>query len=40
MSETPFPAGPVDLEALDQFLMSDASPESLERRAEPASSDE
>jgi uncharacterized protein len=27
MSETPFPAGPVDLEALDQFLMSDASPE-------------
>jgi uncharacterized protein len=26
MSETPFPAGPVDLEALDQFLMSDASP--------------
>jgi uncharacterized protein len=27
MSETPFPASPVDLEALDQFLMSDASPE-------------
>jgi uncharacterized protein len=27
MSETPFPAGPVDLEALDRFLMSDASPE-------------
>ncbi len=27
MSETLFPAGPVDLEALDQFLMSDASPE-------------
>ena len=27
MSEIPFPAGPVDLEALDQFLMSDASPE-------------
>ena len=27
MSETPFPAGPVDLEALDQFLMSDSSPE-------------
>jgi uncharacterized protein len=27
MSETPPPAGPVDLEALDQFLMSDASPE-------------
>jgi uncharacterized protein len=27
MSETPSPAGPVDLEALDQFLMSDASPE-------------
>ncbi len=27
MSETPFPAGPVDLETLDQFLMSDASPE-------------
>jgi uncharacterized protein len=27
MSETRFPAGPVDLEALDQFLMSDASPE-------------
>jgi uncharacterized protein len=26
-SETPFPASPVDLEALDQFLMSDASPE-------------
>jgi uncharacterized protein len=25
--ETPFPAGPVDLEALDRFLMSDASPE-------------
>jgi uncharacterized protein len=28
MSETLFPAGSVDLEALDQFLMSDASPES------------
>ena len=27
MSETLFPAGPVDLEALDQFLMSEASPE-------------
>jgi len=27
MSETLFPAGPVDLEALDQFLISDASPE-------------
>jgi len=27
MSETLFPVGPVDLEALDQFLMSDASPE-------------
>src|SRR3954452_25183045 len=27
MSETPPPAGPVDLEALDRFLMSDASPE-------------
>jgi uncharacterized protein len=27
MNETPFPAGPVDLEALDRFLMSDASPE-------------
>jgi uncharacterized protein len=27
MSETLFAAGPVDLEALDQFLMSDASPE-------------
>ena len=27
MSETLFPAGPVDLEALDQFLMSDESPE-------------
>jgi uncharacterized protein len=27
MSETPFPAGPVDLEALDRFLMSEASPE-------------
>ncbi len=27
MSETPSPASPVDLEALDQFLMSDASPE-------------
>jgi uncharacterized protein len=27
MSETLLPAGPVDLEALDQFLMSDASPE-------------
>ena len=27
MSEIPFPAGPVDLEALDQFLMSDSSPE-------------
>jgi len=27
MSETPFPASPVDLEALDQFLMSDSSPE-------------
>ncbi len=40
MSETLFPAGPVDLEALDQFLMSDASPEGLERRAEPAPSDE
>jgi uncharacterized protein len=25
--ETPFPAGPVDLEALDRFLMSEASPE-------------
>ncbi len=40
MSETLFPASPVDLEALDQFLMSDASPESLERRAEPTPSDE
>jgi hypothetical protein len=29
MSETLFLAGLVDLEALDQFLMSDASPESL-----------
>ena len=27
MSQTPPPAGPVDLEALDRFLMSDASPE-------------
>ena len=27
MSDTPFPAGPVDLEVLDQFLMSEASPE-------------
>jgi uncharacterized protein len=27
MSETPFPASPVDLEALDQFLMSDSGPE-------------
>src|SRR3954469_18284136 len=27
MSETLFPAGPVDLEALDRFLISDASPE-------------
>ena len=27
MSETLFPAGPVDLEALDRFLMSEASPE-------------
>ncbi len=27
MSETLFSAGPVDLEALDRFLMSDASPE-------------
>ena len=27
MSQTPSPAGPVDLEALDRFLMSDASPE-------------
>jgi uncharacterized protein len=27
MSETLFPAGPVDLEVIDQFLMSDASPE-------------
>ena len=27
MSETPPPADPVDLEALDRFLMSDASPE-------------
>ena len=27
MSETPSPAGPVDLEALDQFLMSDSGPE-------------
>src|SRR3954452_8084589 len=27
MSETPLPADPVDLEALDRFLMSDASPE-------------
>src|SRR4028119_575080 len=27
MSETLFPVGPVDLEALDLFLMSDASPE-------------
>ncbi len=27
MSKTLFPAGPVDLEVLDQFLMSEASPE-------------
>ena len=27
MSETPFPASPVDLEVLDQFLMSDSGPE-------------
>ena len=27
MSETLFPAGPADLEALDRFLISDASPE-------------
>ena len=27
MSETLFPASPVDLEALDEFLMSEASPE-------------
>jgi hypothetical protein len=33
MSKTLFPAGPVDLEVLDQFLMSEASPESLEHIA-------
>jgi uncharacterized protein len=34
MSETLFPAGPVDLEVLDQFLMSDASPENCMQLSE------